>query len=462
MAEETLKMVTPAASAPMGERPAAGATTSRITGTVAVTREGRLSIQPAWEAGRMEWVPRVVLLAATQLILGSLTTVLFPDLLFPHPSPPEGGTRHQLIDNHFAVQVIIACLLPPMLAWFSYLLINKRAVCQYIRPRVSADLEGPAVAELAASSWAFELGRAHWFLSRAEVFAGLWGMITTVTIVGAVTFLLPWNDVAADHQSRRMVALAVIGAAATSFLLELARVCIRTANDDATKRMFAEAMRTLILAVVSTLALILLLRVIGPDMMRRAIFEATDVEAHLVALGLGAGVAVLGPPAFDWIQGRVASTLGIDRKKRDVGTSLDALDDVGEAEITRLSEEGIESVEALVSTSIPRLFLNTRFSLQRVAHWQDLGLLISRIGAAAASDLRHRWGICGASEVRRIKNEGSAQSVQTLREIFKKNMRVDGDAEAELVVQQIADDERVALINVFRHTVIEKNDPAAF
>lgn len=460
MAEETLKVVAPAASASMGERPATGAT-SRITGTVAVTREGRLSVHPAWEASPREWIPRVVLMAATALMLGSLTIILFPTLLFGDPRfPAESGPGHQLSDPHFALQIIVACLLPPMLAWFSYLLINKRAVCQYIRPRVSADLEGADIAEIAASSWAFELGRAHWFLSRAEVFAGLWGMITTMSIVGAVTFLLPWPSAPLGHQSRRMVALAVIGAAATSFLLELARLCIRTANDDATKRMFAEAMRTLILAVISTLAFVLLLRVIGPDMMRKAIFDATDVESRLVALGLGAGVAVLGPAAFDWIQGRVASTLGVDRKKSQGGTPLDTLDDVGEAEMARLAEEGIESVEALVNTSIPRLFLNTRFSLQRVAHWHDLGLLISRIGAAAALDLRHRWGIAGASEVRRIRSQGSPRAVQTLYEIFKKNMRVDGDAEAELVVQQIADDERVALINVFRHTVIEKNDAA--
>lgn len=42
--------------------------------------------------------------------------------------------------------------------------------------------------------------------------------------------------------------LAVIGSAATSFLLDLARLSIRTSNDDATKRMFAEALRTLILS----------------------------------------------------------------------------------------------------------------------------------------------------------------------------------------------------------------------
>jgi hypothetical protein len=35
----------------------------------------------------------------------------------------------------------------------------------------------------ANSSWWYEIGKAQWFLSRAEVFAGLWGMIATIAIV---------------------------------------------------------------------------------------------------------------------------------------------------------------------------------------------------------------------------------------------------------------------------------------
>ena len=328
---------------------------------------------------------------------------------------------------------------------------------------LAADL---ALIDRANSSWWYEIGKAQWFLSRAEVFAGLWGMIATIAIVGAVSFLVPPFRPASTsfREPYSMVALAVIAAAATSFLLDLARLCIRTANDDATKRMFAEALRTLILSVVSTLALILLIRLLGPQQVSD-LFKGGDlergkgIEVCLIALGLGAGVAVLGPPAFDWIQTRVATTLGIDRKKQDGGTPLSALADVSDAEIARLAEEGIESVEALVSTSIPRLFLNTRFSLQRIAAWHDFGLLVVRIGATAAGDLRSRWGICGAGEIRRVMRQpaGSA-AIATLRGIFKKNMRVDGDAEAALVLKQIAEDERVALTELLRRTVLEKWD----
>jgi hypothetical protein len=485
MVEDTLELLR-AAGGRSGERPSPAAQEaapaaseprtrlSRGSGTVAVVaREGAAGAQTAWQINRREWAPRSMFALSAVLILGSLALMLFPEL--PVPLLPSSGRQGQQgIDQHSALLVIIACALPPLLAWLSYLLINKRAVCEHVRPHIASNLASelspdpaePALIERANSTWWYEIGKAQWFLSRAQVFAGLWGMIATIAIVGGVSFLVPpFRPVGAPfREPYSMVALAVIAAASTSFLLDLARLCIRTANDDATKRMFAEALRTLILSVVSTLALILLIRFVGPEQMSvlfkgNAIEQGKDVEVCLIALGLGAGVAVLGPPVFDWIQMRVATALGIESKKHDGGTPLFALADISDAEIARLGEEGIESVEALVSTSIPRLFLNTRFSLQRIVAWHDFGLLVVRIGATAAGDLRSRWGICGAVEIRRVvRNPAASGAAATLRDIFKKNMRVDGDAEAELVLRQIADDERVALTELQRRTVFEKYD----
>jgi hypothetical protein len=430
---------------------------TRITSAISAAVGAAPGAPGVWQARRRELGPRLVFLLAAVLILGSLCVMLFPGLTLPLVK--LGKERHESIDQHFALLVLIACLLPPLLAWLSYLLINKRAVCQQVRPRFPAGAGvDPAVAELAASTWAYEMGKAQWSLSRAEVFAGMWGMIATVSIVGAITFLLPpFHRVGGPfHGPHSVVAMAVIGTTSTSFLLDLARLCIRTANDDATKRMFAEALRTLILSVVSTLALVLLVRLVGPEPVRDLLFEKSGVESCLVALGIGAGVAVLGPPAFEWIQGRVGAVLGINGKKAERGTPLDTLDDIGDSEIARLAEEGIESVEALVSAPVPRLFLNTRFSLQRIADWQDTGLLITRVGATAAADLRARWGVCGAAEIRRVINDPAERaSAEALRGIFKKNLRVDGDAEADLVLQQIARDERVALTQVMRQTLLE-------
>jgi hypothetical protein len=181
----------------------------------------------------------------------------------------------------------------------------------------------------------------------------------------------------------------------------------------------------------------------------------------LVSLGVGAGVAVMGSSAFEWMQTRVSTLFGMSRRISENGTPLANLGGVGEAETARLAEEGIECVEALVNTPIPRLFLNTRFGLRRIAEWHDMGLLIVRVGKEAAADLHGRWGIRGAVEVSRgVGPDGDPKSLETLLAIFRKTMRVDDDTQAELVLRQIAADERVAMTEVFRHTaVIEGENP---
>lgn len=432
---------------------------SRWTGIAALVAAAAARLNGTRQPPRREWWPRVVFALVAALLLGGMAVMLFPSIRLPLPHAlPD---RHQELDEHFALLVMFACALPPLLAWPSYLLINKRAVCQHIRPVMPSTIESPALRHAAMSAWVYEMGRAQWSLARAEVFAGIWGMIATVSIIGSVTFLLPpFHKIGEPfHGQHSVVAMAVIGATATSFLLDFARLCVRAANDDATKRMFAESLRTLILSVVSTLALVLLIWVIGPEQLRGVLFDKQGVEACLVALGVGAGVAVVGPPAFDWIQARVDTLIGIKSKRATGGTPLDALGDLSDAEVSRLAEEGIQSVEALVSSPIPRLYLNTRFSLRRIADWHDAGILIVRIGAATAADLRARWGICGAVEIRRIVNDSDrVAGLGVLRGIFKKIMRVDSDPEAELAVRQIADDQRTALTDALRQTEIESDD----
>ena len=388
------------------------------------------------------WLPRGALLGASLLILISLGLMLFPG----KPSQSEMAVEPRLI-------LLIASLLPPLLAWLSYLLINKRATCERVQPRVPTDLE-PAFVARAQAIWSYELERARWSLSRAEVFAGMWGMITSLSIAGATFFIFPASPSTGEPMATRLVAFAVVGATLTSFLLDLARLSIRTSNDDPTKRMFAEALRTLILCMVSASTLLLLPRVFSPSALS-TLFASGAQNASVAASGMGAGVAIAGPVLFEWLRERFASVLGIDTKRPQSGTPLSALDDLSEAEIARLTEEGIVSVEALVGVPIPRLALNTRFSLQRVVEWHDQGLLITRVGAAPAKELRTRWGLRSSTEIRRILLSSSAGEADVLRNIFQKVLRVDSDAEADLVLSQIARDERIALTHVLRGTRLE-------
>lgn len=410
-----------------------------------------------------KWGPRLVLFLSALLTWATLLLMLFPAVLWPAHA---GRERHQEIDEHFGVAVALACFLPPVLSWLSYTLINKRSFWDHVKlclPGADDSVlrEARAAAE---ASWKYEFERAHSNLARAEVFAGLWGVITSMAMAGAVIFLIPpFHEVARPFDTRaNALAFGLLGTTVTSFLLELARLSLRTSDDDATKRMFADALRTLIMAIVSTLLVMLMAPVIGPDWLDPLTLSSGGDGAQqldgaaLGALGIGASIAIVGPPAFEWARARLASVFGIEQKKRDIGTPLDKLDDMGANEIARLAEEGIETVEALVNTPVARLFLNTRFSLQRIVSWNDFGLLIVRAGAASASDLRSRWGVRGSVEIRRVMSDaGDEASQSTLRSIFQKAMRVDGEREAELVLRQIARDDRVALADVWRRTRIE-------
>lgn len=403
-----------------------------------------------------KWGPRAVLLFSLVLTLATLALMLFPTRVWPHH---PGGERHQEIDVHFAIAVVLACWLPPVLAWLSYTLINKRAFWDHVQPRFP-DSHDPALRDacaVARASWTYEFERAHSNLARAEVFAGLWGVLSSMAMVGAIIFLIPpFHAVETPFATRaNALAFGLLGTTVTSFLLELARLCLRTSDDDATKRMFADALRTLILSVVSTMLVMLMAPVIGPDWFQK--LAAGSDGAVVGALGLGASVAIVGPPVFEWARERLAGAFGIEQRRREVGTPLDKLDDIGAGEVARLAEEGIETVEALVNTPVARLFLSTRFSLQRIVSWHDFGLLITRAGAASASDLRSRWGVRGSVEVRRVMNDSNdVASQKTLRAIFQKAMRVDGEPEADLVLRQIARDDRVAVVEVLRRTRIER------
>jgi hypothetical protein len=414
----------------------------------------RTIVWGALAAGARECWPRLVCLLALLLTWSGLLLVLFPEMLAATPPPlaPFPG--------HAGWVVAIAAILPPVLAWLIYALINKRALYQHVQPRLPRGLHPSleAMVPAAEASWTYEMTKAHCSLARAEVFAALWGTITSLSIAISVMLLLPPIQAAQVpfDKVRAPVAFAVIGATVVSFLLELSRLSIRTSNDDPTKRMFAEALRTLILAVVSTLVLVLMLPVFGLEPLKRV------GDSPAAALGFGAGIAIMGPPAFEWTRARLASLFGIEQKRVARGTALELLEDIGSEEIMRLSEEGIDTVEALVNTPIPRLFLCTRYSLQRIIAWHDFGLLVTRVGAGPAADLRARWGLRGSAEVRRVVlDTADPQAKEVLRGIFKKTMRVDGDEEAGLVIERIARDDRVTLLEVMRHVVLQRRSRPA-
>jgi hypothetical protein len=397
-----------------------------------------------WDALRPSWLLWIV----NVLVLSALVLALFPRVLDGLLTLGVGD--RPTIDPHFALLVLCGCAAPALLARLCYSLINKKVASQQLCLDLPATVE-PALAKRAISCWLYEIRRNQGSLTRAGSFAGLWGLMTTLVLAAAVTFLVPpfhtpRTEFTGPHN---MVAFAVVGAASTRFLLDLARICVRIANDDASKRMFAETLRALILSVVATLAFML---VSGLIESRAPGAGANGLTGVLQSMGMGAAVAIVGVPAFEYVVEKLTVLLGITRPQQPAMTALAALAGINAAEIDRLAEEGIDSVECLVNTPLPRVFLNTRFSLQRIADWFDRGLLLCRLGVAAAAELRARVGLSGALELRQTASGGNDQRAAAVVEAIKKAMRLESDDEARLVVSAVVFDDAVAMLGALKQT----------
>jgi hypothetical protein len=365
-----------------------------------------------------------------------------------------------------------ACCLPPAFAGLTLLLINRRAQLDQLEPAFSKELDPKLTpfVERAKSIWLYERERSRSALARANVYAVLWGASASLSLIGATAFLLPpinaavvlpdamRSAVATNFSgTAQLIALTVIGAVATRFLIDLGSIAVRISNTDVTRRMFAEAVRGLIGSLLAATVLVMLLDVLNVQELKAAV----TTRGAPAALGLGCAVAFIGAAAFDWLQVRLRVLFGMSEKVASGGTPLVMLDDIGEMELERLAEEGIRSVEALVATSVPRLFFGTKFSLQRIIGWHDRGLLLVRVGADASKELAVRWGIHGCLEVlRAYEGEAKFDALATLKAVFQKTLRVDNAKEAEMVLWQIARDDRVRLVQVMHHTLVEQAPPA--
>ncbi len=347
-----------------------------------------------------------------------------------------------------------ACCLPPALAGLTLLLINRSTQMDHLQPDFCEQLERGLApyAERARSIWLYERERARSALTRANISAVLWGAVASLSLIGAAAFVRGESE-----GSAQLIALTVIGAVATRFMIDLGSIAVRISNTDVTRRMFAEAVRGLIGSLLAAGVLVMLLDVLDLQQLEQALVS----RGAAAALGLGCAVAFIGSAAFDWVQARLRVLFGMGEKLATGGTPLTTLEDIGETELERLREEGIRSVEALIATSVPRLFFGTRFSLQRIIGWHDRGLLLVRLGTDAARELGTRWGLRGCIEVLRAYESGDRfGAAATLKAVFQKTLRVDNEAEAEMVVWQIVQDDRVKLVQVMHHTLVEQETPA--
>jgi hypothetical protein len=398
---------------------------------------------------------RLSLWAVTAVVFVALVLMLWPEITAGFPL--SAAERHKQLDLHFGIAILAGCMMPSMLARIGFSLIEKRSVPGLVGFRFPPSVASEE-ADRARASWNYELGRANLSLARAGAFAGLWGVVTLLALVAGVILLLPpFHDLGgAFAHPHNLVGFALIGVAGTRFLLDLARIGRRIANDDASKRMFAQALENQILTVITALLVMLLARVFGLDKALDVVgsegSQATGAAAArvAVALGIGTAVATVGAPAFDWVTGKAARAFGVAMPDDARGMPLSAVAGLCAADTERLKEEGVGSVESLASTPLPRLFMNTRFPLSRLCDWMDRSLLLVHVGRDAAA----RLGLPGVLALR----AASAAQAPALLARLGKALQIDEPAQVQMILDTILADERLAILDVYRQTLIIPSD----
>jgi hypothetical protein len=350
-------------------------------------------------------------------------------------------TTGELLVDRLRLVVFAGCSMPPVLARLCYSLIDHRVERQPIEVDIADELPLKAQ-ERVALTWAYEKQRACWSLSRAALFANMWGLTGTLALLAGAFLSLPFleGEATADN-GRAFVAFAITSAAGTRFLFDLAKICVRTGTDDASKRMFSEALRGLLYAVLVAGIAVSLAPLLGLGGL------AADHPEH--AAGFGAAVAILGVSSMAHLQQRLAVAFGLGRVEIANLTPISAIAGCSPAEIDRLRDEGIESVEALINTPVPRLFLATRFSLQRICDWMDRGQLLCLLGVSCAADLRSKTGIVGARSLRDLCRRQPDWAATVLAQAARLASR----SEAGILVQRLSDNDDIVLLDAFRRSL---------
>ena len=285
---------------------------------------------------------------------------------------------------------------PYLVGWWLILILKFAVYTIDYRLQVPTDLSGSEGywaerARCVQFSWDYEsLGRERSQI-RAEEYAHLIGWFTSLSLAGGVLLLV---HTPVQHPYIQSIALTILAAIVTSFLLEIGAIFVRIANNDVSARLFASALHTLLTVMIAAAFLPAAL-----SLLHETTLAGTSTGQAL----LGIAVGLIGRNALGVITVRANSILGIKtvtpENRAELKTSIDGMN---EEDIDRLAEEGVDSVHALAYTPAPRLFFGTLYRLQRICDWQDQALLIELAGSSLAQAFRSNLVVRGAIDAQAV------------------------------------------------------------
>jgi len=287
-------------------------------------------------------------------------------------------------------------------------------------------------------------------LDRLLQHAGIYGFMSSVTLLVCAMILttaflgsLHGAEPVGFIRAAQMLAAAVGAATALSFARDYGRIVVRAAQRDISAQMLAWSTKHLLLTNVFAAVAVGL-----------AGTQSTSLSSAAL---IGATVGILGERATQALTERAAKTLAIPARS-ETAVPLGELDGFVEEDVLRLGEEGIDSLHALAFYSTPKLYLVTKYSLQRICDWQDQALLFARVGLLTARAFRDQLGVRGAGAAQRIAactlanapapnaDASAAAEWQDLRKV----LGFATDVQLRCVLERLAGDRDIARLSSHR------------
>jgi hypothetical protein len=370
---------------------------------------------------------------------------------YPNGAPPGAGL---LSAETFVAcsPAAVVCALPTLLS-YSLIAAGQRSLETRLNFDVPAGPSSPHEAEWAAAyvearvRWRHEA--AHVVLARRRIaqHGRLYGLLVTLLLGLCAMAAAPPVLLGRPASSQpEKVALAVATAILINFARDLGRMAVRVANRDASSRMLAWNIKRLMMTAVGTLLL-------SGFAFAGSLPEALQGPAGWLLIG--GAMALFADQVMESVSDRFAALFGVKRPPPVDGESLRRLDGMGEDDLERFGEEGIDSAHALAMCSTAKLFFNTPYALQRICDWQDQALLVVRLGEAKARLFREQLQLRGAIDAQHLALDflHPDRLDDKQREDLVKVLGFASEAQARRVLERLAADELIRQLACYRRAL---------
>jgi hypothetical protein len=284
------------------------------------------------------------------------------------------------------------CVAPYLLALWAINLLGRQVEQ---RTGLSPTFGKDDTSERVHLLWGYEKTLATNGVGKAYKFAHLFGFTTSTTLGTCVMLFLAVPTRIDCGDASKMTGLAGVAittsvAVAVASGLSLGAIFVRIANNDATARMFANSFKSLVATIIAGFSIAALTFVTGQN-------EVLNQSLGFVIVG--SLVGIWGERALDYFTSTAAALIKAPVITPEKRADLNLIDGLTEEDIQRLAEESVDSLHALAFIPTPRLFFNTKYSLQRICDLQDQALLVKYVGADKARSFRTTLMIRGAMDL---------------------------------------------------------------